>query len=168
MKLLAQAVLESIDKGSWIRRMFESGIALKTEHGADAVCDFSLGNPDLPPPASVAAGLRKLADTAGQPFALGYMPNGGFPWARDLLAKHLAKEQEAPLTGDDVILTCGAAGGLNALFKAVLDPGDEVLAPAPYFVEYGAYAGNHGGVFRPVPTKAQFSAVIILLLDLHS
>lgn len=157
MSLLAPAIVESIEKGSWIRRMFEAGIALKREHGENAVCDFSLGNPDLPPPPAVTAGLRALADKAGEPFALGYMPNGGFPWARDLLAAHLSKEQGAPLTGADVMLSCGAAGGLNALFKAVLAPGEEVMVPAPFFVEYGAYAANHGGVLRPVPSKEDFS-----------
>ena len=157
MNLLSPAIAESIDKGSWIRRMFEAGITLKKEHGQDAVCDFSLGNPDLPPPPAVAAGLRALADKAGEPFSMGYMPNGGYLWARDLLAAHLAKEQGAALTGADVMLTCGAAGGLNALFKTVLSPGEEVMVPAPYFVEYGAYAGNHGGVLRPVPSKEDFS-----------
>ncbi len=155
MTLLSQAVAQSIDKGSWIRRMFEAGIQLKQKHGADAVCDFSLGNPDLPPPPAVAEGLRDLAGKADQPFALGYMPNGGFAWARELLAAHLSREQEILLAADDVILTCGAAGGLNALFRAVLDPGDEVLALAPYFVEYGSYAANHGGVFRTVKTRPE-------------
>ncbi len=157
MTLLAPAIVESIEKGSWIRRMFEAGIALKREHGENAVCDFSLGNPDLPPPPAVADGLRALADKAVEPFALGYMPNGGYAWARDLLAAHLSKEQGVSLTGADVLLTCGAAGGLNSLFKAVLSPGEEVLVSAPFFVEYGAYAANHGGVLRPVPSQKDFS-----------
>ncbi len=152
MSVLSQRIADSINKGSWIRRMFEAGIALKQEHGNDAVCDFSLGNPDLPPPPAVAQGLRDLADKAGEPFALGYMPNGGYAWAREALAAHLSREQGVPLAAGDLLLTCGAAGGLNALFKTILDPGDEVLALAPYFVEYGAYVGNHGGFFRAVPT----------------
>lgn len=152
MKLLSDAIADSVGKGSMIRQMFEAGINLKKEHGENAVCDFSLGNPDLPPPGAVATGMRALADTLDQPFSLGYMPNGGFAWARAALAGHLSREQSAPLTGDDVILTCGAAGGLNALFKAVLNPGDEVLSLAPCFVEYGAYVSNHGGVFHTVPT----------------
>lgn len=153
MQLLSDAMSGSVGKGSMIRRMFEAGIALKKQHGEDAVCDFSLGNPDLPPPPAVAEGMRKLANTLDQPYSLGYMPNGGFVWARQTLAEHLSKEQGVSLTANDVILTCGAAGGLNALFKAVLNPGDEVLSPVPCFVEYGAYAANHGGVFRTVPTK---------------
>ena len=153
MHLLSDAVQKAVGGGSMIRRMFEAGIALKKEHGEDAVCDFSLGNPDLPPPASVARGMRELADKLDRPFSLGYMPNGGYAWAREALAAHLSREQGVPLAGNDVILTCGAAGGLNVLFKCVLNPGDEVLALAPCFVEYGAYVGNHGGVFRTVQTR---------------
>lgn len=161
MKLLSDAIEDSVGKGSMIRRMFEAGILLKKEHGEDAVCDFSLGNPDLPPPAAVARGMRKLADGLDAPFSLGYMPNGGYPWARAALAEHLSKEQGLALTEDDVILTSGAAGGLNALFKAVLNPGDEVLALAPYFVEYGGYVGNHGGVLKTVRTRPDTFAIDI-------
>jgi len=152
MNLLSAAMSDSIGKGSMIRRMFEAGIALKKQHGEDAVCDFSLGNPDLPPPPAVAAGMRELVGRLNQPFALGYMPNAGYPWARAALAGQVSKEQGVTLTQDDVILTCGAAGGLNVLFKSILNPGDEVLCPAPCFVEYGFYVNNHGGVFRGVPT----------------
>lgn len=141
-----------MERASWIRKMFEAGIILKQQYGEDAVCDFSLGNPDLPAPAAVGDGLRAMADRAGEPFAFGYMPNGGYAWARQKLAAHLSAEQGVSLTGDDVVLTCGAAGGLNAFFRAVLDEGDEVLSMAPYFVEYGFYVENHGGVFRTVKT----------------
>ena len=132
--------------------MFEAGSQLKQQYGEEAVCDFSLGNPDLPPPAAVAEGLRQLADKAQQPFAFGYMSNGGYPWARAQLARHLTDEQGTPVSEDEVILTCGAAGGINAFFRAVLDEGEEVLALAPYFVEYGFYAENHNGTFRAIPT----------------
>ena len=152
MSLISKATAASIENSSWIRRMFEVGFALKKEHGEDAVCDFSLGNPDLPPPPQVAQGLRDFAEKAHLPFAMGYMPNGGYPWARQALAEHLSKEQGVKICANDVILTCGAAGGLNTFFKATLEPQDEVLALAPYFVEYGAYVNNHQGVFRTVST----------------
>lgn len=132
--------------------MFEAGTQLKQQYGEDQVCDFSIGNPDLPPPAAVAEGLRKLADKGQEPFAFGYMSNGGYPWARHQLAEHLCREQGTPVSADEVILTCGAAGGINAFFRAVLDEGEEVLALSPYFVEYGFYAENHGGTFRAIPT----------------
>lgn len=150
MSLVSKAIASQLQSASWIRRMFETGNALKKQYGEDAVCDFSLGNPDVPAPASVAEGLREILEKAGQPFAFGYMPNAGFPWAREQLARHLAAEQQVPLTGDDVVLTCGAAGALNVVFKTILEPGDEVLAIAPYFVEYGGYCGNHGGVLKTV------------------
>ncbi len=155
MSLVSNAIGDQLQKASWIRRMFEAGNALKKEFGEDAVCDFSLGNPDLPAPPAVAEGLKKLLEKADQPFAFGYMPNAGFPWAREQLAEHLSGEQEASLTGEDVVLTCGAAGALNVVFKTILEPGDEVLAIAPFFVEYGAYAANHGGILKAVPSRPE-------------
>ena len=152
MNAISSQMSKSIEGGSWIRRMFEAGIQLKRQFGDDAVCDFSLGNPDLPPPPAVGEALRAFAAHVDEPFSLGYMPNAGFEWARALLAEHLSKEQGVQLGSGDVLLSCGAAGALNALFKAILDPGDEVLTIAPYFVEYGSYVSNHGGVLRTVPS----------------
>ena len=165
MHLLSDSMADNIGKGSMIRRMFEAGIALKKQYGEDAVCDFSLGNPDLPPPPAVAAGMRELAERLDQSFALGYMPNAGYPWARAALAGQLSKEQGVSLTQEDVILTCGAAGGLNVLFKAILNPGDEVLSLMPYFVEYGFYVSNHGGVFRGVAAKPDTFAIDFTALE---
>ncbi len=153
MSVIAESVAGYLEKSSWIRKMFEAGAAMKAEHGEDAVCDFSLGNPDLPPPPRVAEALRELADMATTPFAFGYMPNAGYPWLREKLADHLAGEQGASIAADDIVVTCGAAGGLNAVFKAVLNPGDEVLCPRPYFVEYGFYATNHQGVLTTAPVR---------------
>ncbi|MDD2966380.1 MAG: pyridoxal phosphate-dependent aminotransferase [Desulfovibrionaceae bacterium] len=153
MGILSDSIGESITKASWIRRMFEAGTILKKQFGAENVYDFSLGNPDLPAPAVVGEGLKAFAQTAGEPFAFGYMPNAGYPWAREKLAQHLTKEQGTPIAADEVILTCGAAGGLNAFFRAVLNHGEGVLTFAPYFVEYGSYVANHGGTFRAIPTE---------------
>ncbi len=152
MEVISEKMRSAIENGSWIRRMFEAGIQLKQQYGEDAVCDFSLGNPDLPPPPAVGTALRSFAAHVNEPFSLGYMPNAGFAWAREKLAEYLSNEQGIRLAAGDVILTCGAAGALNALFKAILEPGDEVLSVTPYFVEYRFYAGNHGGVFRTVPS----------------
>ena len=165
MQLLSAAIADTVTKGSMIRRMFENGINLKRQHGEDEVCDFSLGNPDLPPPPAVADGLRKLADELDQPFSLGYMPNGGFGWARKALAEWVGREQGLSLSENEVILTCGAAGGLNTLFRSILDPGDEVLAFSPCFVEYGAYVANHNGRFIMVPSKADSFALDLDALE---
>lgn len=153
MSVVSTEIAGYMEKASWIRKMFEAGIQLKQQYGEDAVCDFSLGNPDLPAPIAVADALRELADKADKPFTFGYMPNGGFPWAREALAKWLSGEQGVALTSADVLLSCGAAGALNAFFRAVLEPQDEVLGVSPYFVEYGFYVSNHHGVFKAVPSK---------------
>ena len=152
MSIISTQMSSSIKNGSWIRRMFEAGIQLKQKYGDDAVCDFSLGNPDLAPPPAVGKALAEFVKHVDEPFSLGYMPNNGFGWAREKLAAHLSKEQGVELTANDVILTCGAAGALNVIFRTVLEPGDEVLTVTPYFVEYGSYVGNHGGTLKKVPT----------------
>ena len=152
MSIISTQMSSSIQNGSWIRRMFEAGIQLKQKYGDDAVCDFSLGNPDLAPPPAVGKALAEFVKHVDEPFSLGYMPNNGFGWAREKLAAHLSKEQGVGLTANDVILTCGAAGALNVIFRTVLEPGDEVLTVTPYFVEYGSYVGNHGGTLKKVPT----------------
>ena len=150
MSILADSVTGYLEHASWIRRMFEAGGQLKAKYGADKVYDFSLGNPDLPAPPAVGEGLRAFAEHAGEPFAFGYMANAGFPWARQKLAEHLSAEQGCALDADHVLLSCGAAGGLNAFLRAILNPGEEVLTFAPYFVEYGFYVANHGGSLRAV------------------
>ncbi len=153
MQVISADVGHILQNASWIRRMFEAGIELKQKHGADKVCDFTLGNPDLPPVPEVGRTLARLAQTVDQPLSLGYMPNAGLTSTRQRLAEYLAQEQQVSLTASHVVVTCGAAGGLNAIFRAILEPGDEVICPSPYFVEYGFYVGNYGGKLVPVPSK---------------
>lgn len=165
MSIVSQQISGYLERSSWIRRMFEAGIQLKQEYGEEAVCDFSLGNPDLPPPPAVGEALRELANNVKAPFSLGYMPNGGFMWARELMAEYLSREQQLAVSAKDVILTCGAAGGINALFRAILNPGDEVLAIAPYFVEYSFYVENHSGVLRTVTSKPDTFALDLAAIE---
>jgi aspartate aminotransferase len=152
MDMIAGQIKDYISNASWIRRMFEAGIEMKKQHGEANVYDFSLGNPDLPPPPAVSQALHRLADRIDRPLSLGYMPNPGYPSVRAKLAEHLAREQECAVKPDHVVVTCGAAGAINAFFRAVLESGDEVVCPTPYFVEYGFYAGNFGGILKPVPS----------------
>ena len=135
---------------SWIRKMFEKGLELKKQFGEDAVCDFSLGNPDVPPPAATKAALEKIAADAVKPLGLGYCPNAGIPAVRETMAEYLTAQQGVKMSGKDVVMTVGAAGALVSFFRAVIEPGDEVITPAPYFVEYGAYCGHFGGVLKPI------------------
>lgn len=152
-KLIAADIATAMENASWIRRMFEAGNELKARLGAEKVFDFSLGNPDVPPPAKSREVLHALADDAVRPCGLGYMPNAGLPEFRAALAARLGKEQGVRLEGKHLIVTVGAAGALVAFFRAILEAGDEVLVPAPYFVEYGFYCGHFGGVLKPVPMK---------------
>lgn len=154
MTILAENVAGYLQNASWIRRMFELGAKLKHEYGPENVYDFSLGNPDLPAPPAVGEALSEFAHHAGEPFAFGYMPNGGFPWLREKLALHLSTEQGVRLKGEDVILTSGAAGAINAFLRAVTNPGEEIITFSPYFVEYGFYCENHGAHLKPVPALA--------------
>lgn len=132
--------------------MFEKGMELKKEYGSDAVCDFSLGNPDVPPPAATKETLEEIAANAVKPLGLGYCPNAGLPSVRETMAEYLTKQQNTQVAAKDVVMTVGAAGALVSFFRAVIEPGDEVITPAPYFVEYGAYCGHFGGVLKPVPS----------------
>jgi aspartate aminotransferase len=161
---VAKKIETMMNRQSWIRKMFEEGARLKALHGADKVFDFSLGNPNLPPPDKFSEVLRDTVVACG----LGdhcYMPNTGYPKVCGAVADYLSREQQVEVSDGDIIMTCGAAGALNVALKTLLDPGDEVITPAPYFVEYNAYADNHGGLLRTVPTRADFTLDLSALSD---
>ena len=153
---VAARIHEVMEKSSWIRKMFEEGARLKAQHGAQNVFDFSLGNPNLPPPERFDQVLLDTVSSCG-PEDHCYMAQAGYTDVCDRVAEYLAQEQDVAITGGEVLMTCGAAGALNVILKALLDPGDEVLTPAPCFVEYRFYADNHGGVLKTVPTRPDFS-----------
>ena len=158
MDCVTSEIAGYLNNSSMIRKMFEAGLELKKQYGEDNVYDFSLGNPDLPPPEAVHQALMKITAKVEQPFSIGYMPNAGYPEVREKQALQVSREQGVEVKGANVVMTCGAAGGMNVLFRSVLNPGDEVLCPAPYFVEYGFYTGNFGGKLITVPTNpADFS-----------
>jgi len=150
VRTVTSEISRSMASSSFIRKMFEKGLELKRAFGEDAVCDFSLGNPDVPPPAATREVLAAIAKEAIRPLGLGYCPNAGIPSVREAMAKMLSKQQATPVSDTDVVMTVGAAGALVSFFRAVIEPGDEVITPAPYFVEYGAYCGHFGGVLKPV------------------
>ena len=149
MKLFAE-------KSSWIRKMFEEGAKLKAQYGADNVFDFSLGNPDAPPPQQYNEVIREIVMDES-PGMHAYMPNGGYPWVREIISARMSAEQQIEVNQGDMLMTCGAAGGLNVVMKSLLNPGDEVILLAPYFVEYNFYVDNHGGVSRVVATDSEFN-----------
>ncbi|PIE69172.1 MAG: aspartate aminotransferase [Deltaproteobacteria bacterium] len=144
------------EQSSMIRKMFEEGAKMKARYGADKVFDFSLGNPDVPPPAKFYEVLREVVEDT-RPGVHGYMPNGGYLHVREAVAARLSAEQEVKLGGGDVLMTCGAAGALNLVMKTLLNPGDEVIVLTPFFVDYQNYVENYGGVVRLVATAPDFS-----------
>ena len=135
--------------------MFEEGAELKKKYGPENVFDFSLGNPNLPPPDKFTEVLRDVVGTCGLD-AHCYMPNTGYPQVCGSVADFLTQEQGVRVESTDVLMTCGAAGALNVALKTILDPGDEVLTPVPCFVEYGFYADNHGGVLTTAASRPDF------------
>jgi aspartate aminotransferase len=152
---ISQRIQAAMAGSSWIRRMFEEGAELKAQLGPDQVFDFTLGNPDLEPPPEFKQGLLALAQDL-RPGLHSYMLNAGLPEVRGALARHLSSLHGLEFEAGDVILTCGAAGALNIILKAILDPGDEVVVFAPYFPEYLFYAENHGGTAKIVETDERF------------
>jgi len=152
---ISSTVKTNLQKSSWIRKMFEQGAQLKKQFGADRVFDFSLGNPNIEPPNEFFDVLQNEAATR-QPGRHGYMANVGYADAREKVAEYVSEQHGLDLFPEHVVLTCGAGGALNVLFKTLLDPGDEVIVPSPYFVEYDFYIGNHGGNCITVPTDEDF------------
>ena len=161
---ISKKVENIIAGSSFIRKMFEEGARLKKEYGAENVCDFSLGNPNVPPPEKFNEILRETVSACGLDDHC-YMPNTGYPLVCGSVAEYLAKEQQAPVTEKEIIMTCGASGALNVALKSILDPGDEVLTPIPCFVEYKFYADNHGGVLKTVQTTPDFELDLEAIAD---
>lgn len=144
-----------MEKGSWIRRMFEEGIAMKKQYGAENVVDLSLGNPVMDPPPEFFQEIRRLVDN---PFKgqHGYMENAGYPETRAAVAAQLTRETGVPLCEKDIIMAVGAAGAINVAMKTILDPGDEVIMFLPWFVDYFNYVENHDGVVKVIPSDENF------------
>jgi len=153
--IVSETVNRQIESASWIRRMFEEGIRMKEERGAENIFDFTLGNPTENPPEEVQAALRKLAEK-NAPGTHSYMPNAGFPDVRRNLAETLKRDTGIPFTENHILMTVGCAGAMNTIFKALLNPGDEVIVPMPFFPDYQFYIANFSGKMVPVETDENF------------
>ena len=152
---VSQKVKRFVEEGGWIRRMFEAGITLKQQYGEDKVFDLSLGNPVVEPPPQFHQELRRLAENPIKGMHR-YMPNAGYPETREAVAAGLRDETGLPFSMAEIVMTCGAAAALNVTLKTILNPGEEVVFFAPYFVEYGYYTDNHGGAPVIAPTGEDF------------
>ncbi len=141
---IAEKIAGHISGSSWIRKMFEEGERLRKEFGDDNVYDFTLGNPDAEPPETFRSELRRLAESR-LPGMHRYMSNAGYMETRAAVAAKITRSSGVKAGPEHVIMTCGAGGALNVALKTILDPGDEVIILAPFFVEYKFYIDNHGG-----------------------
>jgi aspartate aminotransferase len=151
---IAEKMIKMVAGMEMVKNMFEEGARLKAEHGPDKVFDFSLGNPDVPPPAEFKKVLKELAND--ESLGHGYTPNTGFPHVRQAVADYLSGLHNVKLTPDLIIMTVGAAGALNNTLNAVINPGEEILVPSPYFIGYDHYAFIANAAIKTAPTKDDF------------
>lgn len=140
--MISKKIQKALAGSSAIRAMFVEGNELAAKVGRENVYDFSLGNPATPAPAALNEAVRDLVDELDPLTLHGYMDNAGYPDVRQAVADNLNKRFGTAFDAHNIIMTVGAAGGLNIIFKTILDPGDEVIVFAPYFGEYRSYAAN--------------------------
>lgn len=148
--MIAQKMKPFLQNNSAIRAMFEEGKKMAAEFGADKVYDFSLGNPNVPAPSRIKDSIIRILEEEDPVFVHGYMSNAGFPHVRKVIADNLNQRFGTKFTEDNLIMTVGAGSGLNVCLKTLLDPGEEVVVFAPYFLEYGSYIRNYDGVLVQV------------------
>lgn len=144
-----------VKNSSVIRAMFEEGAKMKARYGDDKVFDFSLGNPNVPAPDEVREAIMAILENENPLKVHGYMNNAGFEGTRTAIANHLNKLHKTKFSAKNLIMVVGAGSALNVSLKTMLDPGDEVLTFAPYFVEYGNYVANYDGKLVVVPPNEE-------------
>ena len=143
--MISERMKPLLQNNSAIRVMFEEGKRMAEIYGAENVFDFSLGNPNVPAPEAVNQAILDVLREEPSVFVHGYMSNAGYEDVRDAIAQSLNRRFQTKFHKDNVLMTVGAASGMNVILKAVLNPGDEVVVFAPYFLEYGAYVRNYDG-----------------------
>ncbi len=155
--MIAEKMRPLVENNSAIRAMFEEGKRLAAIYGPENVYDFSLGNPNVPAPEAVNRALTDIVAEEASTMVHGYMSNAGFEDVRDTVAQSLNRRFGTQFHLENILMTVGAASGMNVILKTVLDPGDEVIVFAPYFMEYGSYVRNYDGVLVTVsPDTSSF------------
>ncbi len=153
--MIADKMVSFVNSSSAIRAMFEEGKRLAAIYGAENVYDFSLGNPNVPAPAEVETAIKEILAEEDSTYVHGYMSNSGYEDVRAVIAESINQRFDTKFTEQNIIMTVGAAGGLNVILKTLLNPGDEVLTFAPYFGEYRSYVGNYDGVLVVVSPNTE-------------
>ena len=148
--MISEKMKKLLKGNSVIREMFEEGKRLKNIYGEENVFDFSLGNPNLPPPEEVKKAIIELVEKEEPTFLHGYMSNAGFEDVREKIANSINNKFGTKFNFENIIMTVGAASGLNIVFKAILNPEDEVIVFAPYFSEYNNYIENYNGIVKVI------------------
>ncbi len=149
--MISEKMKTLVEGSSAIRAMFEDGIRLAKEYGAENVFDFSLGNPNLEPPETVKKAVIDVLDEDAPTLVHGYMDNCGYHDVRQKVADSINRRFATSFSKENIVMTVGAAGGLNVIFNTLMNPGDEVITFAPYFGEYKSYAANCHAVFTAIP-----------------
>ena len=153
--MISEKMKPLVNNNSAIRAMFEEGNRLAALYGRENVYDFSLGNPNVPAPKEVKQALLDVLNEEDSCFVNGYMSNAGYPDTRKAVADSLNRRFGTAYGPQNLIMTVGAASAINIFLKTILDPGDEVVTFAPYFVEYGNYVRNYDGILRVVPANTK-------------
>ncbi len=148
--MISEKMKGLVNNNSVIRQMFEEGKIMAEKYGKENVYDFSLGNPNVPAPERVREAVAKLLESEDPVIIHGYMNNAGYPEVREKIAASINKRFGTSFDENNIMMTVGAAAGLNCALKAILNPGDEVLTFAPYFVEYKNYVANYDAELRAI------------------
>lgn len=146
--MISEKMKPFVQNNSAIRAMFEEGKKMASVYGKENVYDFSLGNPSVPAPASVKQAIFDILNEEDENMVHGYMSNAGFEDVREAIAQSLNRRFGTSFHQGNILMTVGAASGMNVILKTLLNPGDEVIAFAPYFMEYGSYVRNYDGVLE--------------------
>ena len=155
--MISNKMKNLVKNNSVIREMFEEGKRLSKIYGKENVYDFSLGNPNVPAPKEVNEAIIKVLETEDSCFVHGYMSNSGYEDVREKIAQSINKKYGTDFKRNNLIMTAGAASGLNIVLKSILNPEDEVIVFAPYFSEYNNYIQNYDGkVVEISPILAYF------------
>lgn len=153
--MIAEKMKGFVKNSSAIRAMFEEGKKLAEQYGAENVYDFSLGNPNVPAPEAVEQAICEILKEKNPVEIHGYMNNSGYESVRSAIADSLNRRFGVNFSEKNIVMTVGAAGGLNVILKTLLNPGDEVITFAPFFGEYRSYVGNYDGILKVVPANTE-------------